>query len=301
VAGTANKRKHPSWGFEHGDDIGGGRLALGHLGGGPDLETWLGWDPHLFSIVVLKLVRPHLAADEGTRRNLEREASVLGALAHPIIVRCFDVVASPPRPHLVLEHLDGPHLRGLIRRFGPNPLEQLLPLALHIASAVHYMHACGYVHLDIKPRNLVIGPQPRLIDMSLARTVESAGRTGPGVGTPSYMAPEQCDPGRFGPVGPPSDVWGLGATLYEAITGRGAFSRPRRGDDGRWDYPQVREPMAADFPRYTPTRIREVVAAALAPEPADRPTPAELVLALEPVVAGLPPLSAGKRGFRYRS
>ena len=77
-------------------------------------------------------------------------------------------------PHLLLEHLEGPTLKRLLRRGGPLPREQALPLALHVASALHYLSMEGIVHLDVKPDNIVMGIPPRLIDLSLARSLEDA-------------------------------------------------------------------------------------------------------------------------------
>ena len=292
--------RHPEWEFEYGEEIYEGRLALQSIGGGEAFETWLGWDPKLFSIVVLKMVRPHRVDDPKTLRDVEREARALNALAHPIVLRGFGVVLDPPRPHLVLEHLDGLTLRSLIKRSRQMPLEQVLPLAMHICSALHYMHSVGFVHLDVKPRNLIMGPQPRLIDLSVARTFDELERLGGGVGTPAYMAPEQCDPDSFGRIGPPADVWGLAATLYESVTGEKPFGTPSRAEDGRWIYRQMTDPAPANYPRYTPPEVADVITRALAKDQSERPTASEMALTLEPVVANLPSLSVGKRGFRFK-
>ena len=93
----------------------------------------------------------------------------------------------------------------------------------------------GWVHLDVKPRNVVMTSSPRLIDLSVARRVGAARRISRPVGTDAYMAPEQCDPARFTEIGPAADVWGLGATLFEALTGRQAYPSDH---DGR--FPQLR-------------------------------------------------------------
>src|SRR6202000_1178879 len=98
-------------------------------------------------------------------------------------------IPAGPSPPLLLEHLEGPTLRELLDRHGPLSLEQLLPLALHIASALHYLAAEGVVHLDVKPSNIVMGAPPRLIDLSVARTLERALLTSTPVGTDAYMAP----------------------------------------------------------------------------------------------------------------
>ena len=171
------------------------------------------WDDRLFSIMVAKVVRPDQLEDESTMRGLRREAEALRELAHPGLIRGFDAVLDPPYPHVLIEHLEGPTLRRLIKRHGPLPQEQLLPLALHVASVLHYLAEEEIVHLDVKPDNIVMGVPPRLIDLSVARPFERARRIEGAIGTDPYMAPEQCGTGESGSIGGATDVWGLGATL----------------------------------------------------------------------------------------
>jgi eukaryotic-like serine/threonine-protein kinase len=264
---------------------------LRRLGGGRRYEVYLVWDDARLAVLVAKLLRPDQAADTGALGDLRREADALAQLAHPVVVRGFDAVLSGRHPHLLIEHLEGPTLRALLDESGPLALEQLLPLALHIAAALHYMAGQGWVHLDVKPDNIVMGAPPRLIDLSVARTIARARRaTGP-IGTDAYMAPEQCDPAAAtGRLGPPADVFGLGATLYHALTGRRPFPRPpgaRESADPAERFPQlVRAPEPLG--RRVPGALAEAIMATLAPAPEDRPAAAELARALEPLVAGLP-------------
>ena len=90
-------------------------------------------------LVVAKILRPGQVAEERALGELREEAEVLDALAHPVIVRGFDAVLEGPHPHVLLEHLEGPSLRRLVKRGGLLPLQQLLPLALHVAGALQYM------------------------------------------------------------------------------------------------------------------------------------------------------------------
>jgi serine/threonine protein kinase len=259
------------WALAEGDEIVPGRHALARLGGGSRYEAYLAFDAHLHAIVVAKLVRPHLIADEHTLSGLEAEAAMLDRLDHPVIVRGFDAVLDGERPHLALEHLEGPRLSSLLRRHGPLPPEQLIPLATQLGSALHYLAAEGVVHLDVKPANIIMSAPARLIDLSVGLDVERAGEITYPVGTDAYMAPEQCDPVGRGPVGTPADVWGLGATLYRAATGE----RPFPGADPEAERPEHRWPQLRAAPPPSdgrvPTAIAELIDACLDPVPENRP------------------------------
>ncbi len=172
-------------------------------------EAYLVWDDALHALVVAKVVRPGRTTHEGTLAGLAGEAEALSHLAHPSLVRSFDAVLDGPRPHIVLELLDGPRLSTLERQYGL-AVEQLLPLALQICSALHYMHGQRYVHLDVKPRNIIMSSTPKLIDLSVALRFEDARQVISPVGTDAYMAPEQCDPARFGEIGPGERLVGPG-------------------------------------------------------------------------------------------
>ena len=130
---------------------------LRRIGGGRRYETMLVWDEHRLAVLVAKVLRPDHATEPAALRDLEREAGLLARLAHPVVVRGFGAVRDGRFPHLVLEHLEGPTLDELLARDGPLALEQLLPLGLHVASALHYLAAEGVVHLDVKPSNVVMG------------------------------------------------------------------------------------------------------------------------------------------------
>ncbi|HEV7845211.1 MAG TPA: serine/threonine-protein kinase [Thermoleophilaceae bacterium] len=269
-----------SWEFPEGHEIAPGRTTLRAIGGGNRYEVYLVWDERRLSVMVAKLLRPDLVGEEYALRGLERETEALEALAHPVLLRAFDAHLEGPHPHVVVEHLEGPTLRGLIKRDGPLAPEQTLPLGLHVASVIHYMAQEGWVHLDLKPSNLVMGAPPRVIDLSLARTIERARRLTDYVGTNAYMPPEQCNP--RGDVGPPSDVWGLGATLYHAVAGTPPFRRPRTREAGAAledRYPQL-EDEPRPWPRPVPAALSDAILSCLEKDPAARPTAAELATML---------------------
>jgi eukaryotic-like serine/threonine-protein kinase len=276
-----------SWAFAEGDEIAPGRHAVGLLGGGHRYEAWLAWDERLRALVVVKLLRPDQADDAGGRRVLADEARLLERLAHPLLVRSFGVDLDGPRPHLVLELVDGPRLSTLIRRYGLI-LEQVVPLALNLCSVLHYLAEEGVVHLDVKPRNIIMAGSPRLIDLSVAREIAALGSLRGPVGTDAYMAPEQCNPARYGEIGSPADVWGLGATVHEAFTGELPYPRPTR----ELSHPQLLcRPQPTDG---VPPALTGLLMSCLEARPGDRPTAGELGDALEPFMDALPPPRIGR-------
>jgi eukaryotic-like serine/threonine-protein kinase len=279
LPGIAAKAKS-SWGFAEGDELAPGRHVVRLLGGGRRYEAYLAWDDDLRALVAVKVVRPELVDHEGVLAGLAAEARALELVRHPTIVRAFDAVLDGGRPHLVLELLDGPRLSTLVRT-SVVAVEQVLDLGLQLCSAAHYLSVRGIVHLDIKPRNVIMAGPPRLIDLSVALPLgEVAGISSP-IGTDAYMAPEQADPARFAEIGPAADVWGIGATLYEALAKRPAFV-PAAGER----HPQLTR--RAEPLEDVPSVLAELVLWALEPDPTARPTAAQLGDELEPIVAALP-------------
>ncbi len=283
-----------SWRLPEGDEIAPGLTALRPLGGGRDYEAYLAFDEHRHSVVVVKVLRPARCEDRRSRGRLAAEAETISRLEHPAIVRAFDAVLDGPRPHLVLEHLEGPRLSALSLRRGPLAVEQLVPLAVQLCSARHYMSREGIAHLDLKPSNVIMSAPPRLIDLSLARSVEAAAELTRPIGTPAYMAPEQCDPSGRGPVGRPADVWGLGATLQHAATGAKPFpSSNREAAESSGRYPQlVESPLPLDG---VDERVTGLIGSCLELDPAQRPAAMELADAFEAILGELPRLRARRR------
>jgi eukaryotic-like serine/threonine-protein kinase len=279
----------PSWELEEGDPVAPGRIALRRLGGSGLYETYLVWDDRLFAIAVAKLVRPHKVEDERALAAIGREAEALNRLSHPLLVRSFEAVLDGPRPHLLLEHLEGPPLRALIKRHAPLPLEQVLPLAADLCSVLHYMAAEGMVHLDVKPANVIMAAAPKLVDLSVAHSIENAAQLREPVGTLEYMAPEQHDPEGAGPVGPAADIWGVGVTVYEALEGRRPFP-PR---DGRLPDLDAGPPA---FSADVPPEVRDIVLGCLQLRPQDRPRASELAMSLAPIVEAIGKHRVVRRG-----
>jgi eukaryotic-like serine/threonine-protein kinase len=280
-------RDYSTWRFAEGDEIVPGRHATRLLGGGRRYEAYLAWDDSLHALVVVKIIRPRLVESPGVRRALEGEAVALRSLNHPAIVRMFEAVTDGDRPHLVLEHLDGPRLSTLLRRYRVI-VEQLLPLALELCSALHYMHGRGFVHLDVKPRNVIMSGRPRLIDLSVAVTTDAVASFTRPIGTDAYMAPEQCEPARFSEIGPASDMWGLGVTLYEALSRSLPFP-PGTSTNGGGEHRFAQltadpAPLGDEVPR----ELAEAILWCLERRPEDRPSAHELAETIEPWIASLP-------------
>lgn len=291
-------RDRDSWGFGRGDAITPDLTAMKLLGGGAAYEAYLAFDDVTYGPVVVKVVRPGEVEDEKTLRGLRREVDTLARVNHPVMMRGLRSETAGDRPHLVLEHLDGPRLSSLIRRYGPLQEQQYLPLAIEVASALHYLRRIGYVHLDVKPSNIIMGAPARLIDLSVARPVEEAAALDHPIGTDPYMAPEQCDPPSTGVPGFAGDVWGLGATLFEAIAGFKAFDRA--ADDARTLV--ERFPQVVDGPYELPDRVADdvakVVYACLEPDPDNRPLPHEVAEGLQPALERAP--RGRLAGFKVR-
>lgn len=292
---AATDKRLDTWGLAPGDELAPELTAVRLLGGGTSYEAWLAFDDITLAPVVVKMLRPSRADQEADRRSLRREAEALAVANHPVVVRGLRFDETGPRPHLVLEQADGPRLSTLVRRYGALQPQQYLPLAIDLASALHYFRHVEYVHLDVKPSNVIMGAPARLIDLSVARPVRDAEAIRTPVGTAAWMAPEQCRPTAEVPVGPASDVWGLGATLFFAVTGK----RPYDGvssEPGVGSHPQLTQ-RPQPLPGGLSDEVVHVLESCLAHDPVDRPTPRHVAEALEPVLERQP---AMKLSFRVR-
>lgn len=258
------------------------------LGGGRRYEVFLVWDARMGFPAVAKVLRPDRVGDEQATRALRRETELLERLTYPILIQSFGAVLDGPYPHLVLEYVAGRNLRESIGERVTLAVEEALPIALDVLAALHYLAANEVVHLDVKPSNIVLTDPPRLIDFGTARPLEEIASRRTPIGTASYMAPEQCNPcSELGPIGPPADVWGFGATLYHALTGNRPFSAPApRGSDPSARYPQLVE-LPLPVPDYVPRPVAAVLMEMLARQPGDRPTAGEAAEALAALVAEL--------------
>jgi WD40 repeat protein len=171
------------------------------------------------------LAGAHAGSQELARFRTEAEA--VGRLQHPNIVQIYGVGRHDEHPYLVLEYVDGGNLAQQLTGT-PLPARRAAELIETLARAMQYAHERGIVHRDLTPGNVLLTAEgmPKITDFGLAKLLVGGGavrtQSGAIVGTPSYMAPEQAD-GRSSAIGPATDVYGLGAILYELLTGRPPF------------------------------------------------------------------------------
>jgi tetratricopeptide (TPR) repeat protein len=188
------------------------------LGSGGMGEVWKAWDRSLQRWVALKLLKSDRAEE---RARFAREAKMAGGLSHPHIAQVYEA----KEEYIAMQYVDGPSLAG--RR--PEAAEAV-EIVRQAAHAIHYAHERGVLHRDLKPGNIVLAagdrPHGYVLDFGLARPMDAASTlstSGMILGTPSYMPPEQAT-GDLRRIDRRSDVYSLGATLYEALTGRPPFT-----------------------------------------------------------------------------
>lgn len=219
------------------DERNAGRVVAGRyrleseLGRGGMGVVWLAADTLMERRVALKELRvPSDAADDDdsfVERAL-REARNAGRLNHPAVVGVYDVIApsgDDDAVYIVMEYVEAPTLAEVLDREGPLPAHRVAEMGLGILDGLVAAHAVGIVHRDIKPANVLVrdGGRVKLTDFGIALAAEDTRLTRSGViGTHAYLAPECFDSGQ---VGPASDLWALGATLFHAVAGQAPFDR----------------------------------------------------------------------------
>lgn len=264
-----------------------GYRVVGLLRRGHDLDVYDVWSDARWCRVIAKTIRHDRLEKPGLGSRLVREGRLLKRLSHPHIVRAYEVHAGAP-PVVILETLHGETLAHLSERMGRLPAPDLAQLGLHLASALHYLHQAGTLHLDLKPGNIiVVNSLARLIDLSLAR---SPGRALPGRGTCGYMAPEQVVGGELTPA---TDVWGLGAVLFELATGH--FACEDDGDSATTSAgtcAEICSPPSVRTWRRLPGCLTQTIDGCLRERPADRPTLPDVCAALEAFLGSAAPKRA---------
>lgn len=196
------------------------------LGTGATATVWRAWDPEHDRLVAVKILHPHLLADPVARRRLESEAASAARLSHPNIVPIVDSNFVDDQAALVFSFVEGRTLAARMEEAGGAlPLPEAAAITADIADALAFAHQAGLVHRDVKPSNILVGDdgRARLLDFGISQATDGAGdltATGMAVGTMPYMAPEQL---AGGPAEPASDVYALGAVLYQMLAGRRPF------------------------------------------------------------------------------
>ncbi|WP_372822431.1 serine/threonine-protein kinase [Pseudomonas parafulva] len=197
------------------------------LGKGAMGTVYKAFDPHIARVVALKTIRRELLGDAQQHQLLSRfqnEAQAAGRLSHPNIVAVYDYGEDDGAAYIAMEFVDGIALNTRLQNQEPRQLAQVLGWMRQLLGALHYAHAKGVVHRDVKPANLLITAdnQVKVTDFGIARIDTSVlTQTGSMIGTPSYMSPEQfC--GEL--VDGRSDVFSAGIVLYQLLTGERPFS-----------------------------------------------------------------------------
>jgi serine/threonine protein kinase len=265
----------------------------------------LAHDAELGRPVALKVLHAGLAGDGAFRRRFLREARLAARVSHPNVVQVFDAgAADDGTPYIVMEYVDGESLAELLRRKGRLPPERAVAVTAQAAAGLAHAHAAGLVHRDVKPHNLLVTADGRvkIADFGIARAAQETRltETGTVLGTAAYAAPEQT---AGLDVTAAADVYGLGACLYEALTGRPPYqfdSLAELAGKREEPIPPVRE-LAPDVSE----PLEELVMRCLARKPEYRPTAAEVAAALgasadEDTPAPTLPLPRRRRALRGR-
>ena len=252
--------------IEPGEKILPGYTVIEHLHRSGSYDVYDVHSEERSSRCICKVPSPH--RDESyVKQRLIKEGKLLENLTHPHIVRLYEIHEEPA---LILETLTGETLAYLIDE-GPDPIpiKDVLQLGAQLCSAVHYLHGRDILHLDLKPSNIVAENRlAKVLDLSIARP---PGPGEKGKGTSQYMAPEQARGGEFTTA---TDVWGIGAVLYEALTGEIPFED---STDDDYQYEQLeRSPEPIVTFRNIPDALVETVERCMEPDPDKRPTVEEL-------------------------
>jgi eukaryotic-like serine/threonine-protein kinase len=251
-----------------------GRLGAGGMG-----RVYLGLSPGGRSVAV-KVIRADLAQDAEFRARFRREVAVARTVSGLFTAPVIDADVDGPVPWLATAYVPGPSLADAVSQHGPLPAASVLALARGLAEALSAIHAAGVVHRDLKPANVLLAEDgPRVIDFGISRAVEASVLTHTGlvVGSPGFMSPEQAE-GRE--VGPPSDIFSLGAVLAFAATGQGPFGS---GSTPALVYRVVHSGPQLDL---MPAEVRSLAERCLAKDPALRPTADDLLAAAAYPAAG---------------
>ncbi len=207
-----------------GSTFAGRYQIIEELGKGGMGKVYKADDIELNEKVALKLIRPEISADKNTVGRFQNELKFARKIVHKNVGRMYDLGKAEAIYFITMEYVEGQDLKGLIRQSGQLAIGTTISIARQICEGLVEAHKLGVVHRDLKPSNIMIDRdgQVRIMDFGIARSLKGKGITGAGViiGTPEYMSPEQVE-GKE--VDQRSDIYSLGAILFEMVTGRVPF------------------------------------------------------------------------------
>ena len=265
---------------DEGRRIAGRYRLTEQIGRGGMGTVWRADDEVLGRQVAIKRLhaRPELSADELATlfERTRREARSAARIAHPNVIVVHDVVDDEGRPCIVMEYVPGPTLAELLKDGRTLPYQEAARIGLDMVAALRAAHAAGVLHRDVKPGNVLLGTGDRLVltDFGIAMTdgTSTLTKTGEMVGSIHYMAPERI---RGLTPGTASDLWALGATLYQAVEGRPPFRRVTAMETAYAIAVDPLEPMKQAGP------LEPLIEALLIKEPDERPTAEQTERALQ--------------------
>jgi eukaryotic-like serine/threonine-protein kinase len=251
------------------------RIASGGMG-----TVWAAHDETLDRRVAVKVLNEGLSHDERFVERFRREALAAAGLAHPNIAGVFDYGEEGGRPYIVMELLHGETLAERVRRDGAMDPSLVAGIGSDVAGALADAHQHGLVHRDIKPANIMVTDRGdvKVMDFGIAASATGGtGLTGTGMvmGTARYLSPEQAS---GGPATPASDLYSLGAVLYELLTGQPAFERPTPVATAMAHVNDPVRPVRELRPD-APPHLAHLIEQCLAKDPAARPASAAAVAA----------------------
>jgi eukaryotic-like serine/threonine-protein kinase len=258
------------------------------LGAGGMADVYLAEDQELGRRVAIKILNDRHAADDSFIERFRREAKNAAGLSHPNIVSIYDRGEAEGTYYIAMEYLDGRSLKELIVGRGPAPVKTAIDYARQVLAAVGFAHKHGIVHRDIKPHNVLVGPEGRLkvTDFGIARSGASQmTEVGSIIGTAQYLSPEQA---RGAQVDQTSDLYSVGVVLYEMLTGQVPFTGDTPLEIAMKHLSEVPRPPSELRPE-VPHDLDSVVLRALAKDPGERYQSAdEMDADLARVLEGLP-------------